>query len=135
MAVERLVGQVKWFSNPRNFGFLTVRTPGEFYNMDVFVHQINIKADGYRTLRKGEYVEFTRAENDNADKRDKFPYQATHVTGVLGGPLMCDYDVQNDNTEAGNDNGEFQKVSRPRHPRNQNRRHPRNIPSEAETNL
>lgn len=50
---ERVTGTVKWFNNAKGFGFIE-RNQGD----DVFVHYRNIKADGFRTLREGQRVEF-----------------------------------------------------------------------------
>lgn len=46
-------GKVKWFSNVKGFGFITVEGEG-----DVFVHHTEITADGYRTLEEGQDVKF-----------------------------------------------------------------------------
>jgi len=51
---ERETGTVKWFSNPKGYGFIT-RDAGE----DVFVHYSAISGDGFRTLEEGQRVEFT----------------------------------------------------------------------------
>ena len=37
----RVLGQVKWFSNQLNYGFITVLSEGEHNGIDVFVHQTN----------------------------------------------------------------------------------------------
>jgi len=47
------IGTVKWFNDEKGFGFLSQES-GE----DVFVHHSEIQADGFRTLREGEKVEF-----------------------------------------------------------------------------
>jgi cold shock protein len=47
-------GKVKWFSNTKGYGF--IEQPG---SPDVFVHYSAIQADGYKTLKQGEMVEFT----------------------------------------------------------------------------
>lgn len=46
-------GSVKWFDNSRGYGFIS-REGKE----DIFVHFRAIKAEGYKTLRPGEIVEF-----------------------------------------------------------------------------
>lgn len=46
-------GSVKWFNESKGFGFLS-REGGA----DVFVHQSEIRSDGYRTLAEGEQVQF-----------------------------------------------------------------------------
>ena len=50
---EKEIGTVKWFSNPKGYGFIT-REMGE----DVFVHYSAIAAEGFRTLEEGQRVEF-----------------------------------------------------------------------------
>jgi CspA family cold shock protein len=46
-------GTVKWFSGPKGFGFIS-RQSGE----DVFVHFKAIEFEGYKTLNKGDKVQF-----------------------------------------------------------------------------
>jgi len=52
-------GQVKWFDNKKGYGFIE-NDSGE----DIFVHYSNIEAEGYRTLEKGDLVEFEIVEGD-----------------------------------------------------------------------
>jgi CspA family cold shock protein len=47
-------GTVKWFNDSKGFGFIEQEGGGE----DVFVHHSAIEADGYRTLKEGQSVEF-----------------------------------------------------------------------------
>ena len=84
---ERLNGNVKWFNNNLNYGFITVISEGEHNNRDVFVHQSNIRSNGYRTLQTGEYVSFVLSPNND----EAHPLHATEVTGISGGKLLCDY--------------------------------------------
>lgn len=106
---ERLLGRVKWFNNKAGYGFITV-TDGLKSGMDIFVHHKAIKVeDQYRYLVQGEYVEF-QIENVENGKHDM---QASEVSGVKGGKLMCETrkeiklamsnykstKVSNDNTE------------------------------------
>ena len=88
-STDKLTGYVKWFNNQLNYGFITVTTEGKHNGVDVFVHQTNInpQVSNYRTLTQGEYVEFLLTENPT----DKHPFHATHVTGIHGYKLMCDY--------------------------------------------
>jgi CspA family cold shock protein len=51
---ERELGVVKWFNGEKGYGFIA-RDSGE---KDVFVHFSAINADGFRTLREGQRVEF-----------------------------------------------------------------------------
>lgn len=50
----REVGQVKWFSKEKGFGFIT-RPDGT----DVFVHFSNVRGSGFRTLEEGMSVEYS----------------------------------------------------------------------------
>jgi len=47
-------GTVKWFNDSKGFGFIEQEGGGE----DVFVHHSAIQADGYRTLKEGQRVDF-----------------------------------------------------------------------------
>jgi CspA family cold shock protein len=46
-------GKVKWFNNRKGYGFIEIDS-----GQDVFVHHSAIQSDGFRTLDKGEEVEF-----------------------------------------------------------------------------
>ncbi len=46
-------GTIKWFSDAKGYGFIS-RDQGD----DVFVHYTAIEADGFRSLRDGQRVEF-----------------------------------------------------------------------------
>jgi CspA family cold shock protein len=54
---ERIVGTVKWFNPTKGYGFI-----GWEKGEDVFVHFSSIQKDGYRTLEKGQKVEFSIEE-------------------------------------------------------------------------
>lgn len=81
----RLTGLVKWFNNKAGYGFLKVIDDNDA--ADVFVHYSNINVDGldYTYLVQGEYVEFEKAETDNEEHK----FQAVNLSGIKGGPLMC----------------------------------------------
>ena len=51
---ERELGTVKWFNGAKGYGFIE-RSSGE----DIFVHFSAIVAEGFRTLKEGQKVEFT----------------------------------------------------------------------------
>jgi CspA family cold shock protein len=54
MSEQRVTGTVKWFNDSKGFGFLAVEG-----GKDVFVHQSEIQAEGFRSLSEGDKVEFT----------------------------------------------------------------------------
>lgn len=59
-------GTVKWFSDKKGFGFIVDPETSE----DVFVHFSVIAADGYRSLKDGDAVEF-EVERDQKGSRAK----------------------------------------------------------------
>jgi cold shock CspA family protein len=69
-----LTGTVKWFDNKKGIGFITQANGGE----DVFVHQSEIHAEGFRSLGEGEDVEFAIEKDEQS--RDR----AVRVTGPDG---------------------------------------------------
>lgn len=79
---ERQTARVKWFNPKAGYGFLTDCLDSK----DVFVHhsQITTKENVYKTLTQGEYVDF----GTTTDESGKI--LATNVTGVKGGPLLCE---------------------------------------------
>ena len=48
-------GRVKWFNNDKGYGFIE---NGEIMNEDIFVHYSAIDAEGYKSLKEGDIVEF-----------------------------------------------------------------------------
>tara|TARA_B100000768_G_C11255475_1_gene366183 strand:+ start:593 stop:970 length:378 start_codon:yes stop_codon:yes gene_type:complete len=83
-------GQVKWFNRRRGYGFIKIikseNTDDTYVGKDVFAHQSHIKPkqSSYRTLEDNEYVEFGLCLDD------KNTTQATNITGIMDGSLMCD---------------------------------------------
>lgn len=59
---ERIIGTVKWFSNERGYGFVTIDDDVE--EKEYFVHYSYIKMDGYKTLRAGQKVSFALVQTD-----------------------------------------------------------------------
>ena len=51
-------GIVKWFSNEKGYGFISVADTDE----DVFVHFTGILSEGFKTLKEGQRVEFEIAQ-------------------------------------------------------------------------
>ena len=56
---ERETGTVKWFNGSKGYGF--IERDGA---PDVFVHFSAIRAEGFRSLREGQAVEFEVVEGD-----------------------------------------------------------------------
>lgn len=85
--VERLIGRVKWFNNKAGYGFITV-TDGSHSGSDIFVHHsaIGVSNEQYRYLVQGEYVEFELSSVQSGNHQ----YQASVVSGIKGGKLMCE---------------------------------------------
>ena len=75
------LGWVKFFDVQRGFGSVLDVTRGD----DVFVHYSNLRRDsrGWRSLRRGEYVQFLRVAAARGPA-------AVEVTGIAGGPLLCE---------------------------------------------
>ena len=59
--MERIFGEVKWFSNERGYGFLT-REGAE--NEEYFVHFSGIDMDGFKTLKANQKVSFVLVETE-----------------------------------------------------------------------
>ena len=85
---ERYMGMVKWFHNKTGFGFITVCSQGEYKGKDIFVHYSSLQSchSKYKYLVQGEYVEFQIV----SAKQEKHEYMASHISGILGGPIMCE---------------------------------------------
>ena len=88
VVAQTLTGTVKWFNNKAGFGFITVCEDGEFKDKDIFVHYSSIRVlnSQYKYLVQGEYVEFTLVKVNS----DTHEFQAMNVSGVKGGPIMCE---------------------------------------------
>lgn len=56
-------GKVKWFNNVKKYGFINCDDGRE-----VFVHFSEIMTEGYKTLKKGELVEFTIEKGPKGEK-------------------------------------------------------------------
>ena len=63
-------GKVKWFSNQKGYGFITLES-----GKDVFVHHTAIQGEGYRSLEEGQEVEFEVEQGPKGE-------QAVKVTKV-----------------------------------------------------
>jgi len=78
------IGYCKWFNNKLGYGFIRVGS-GDLTGKDIFVHHsgLNPLNSNFKTLFKGEYMHFNVIDGKNGK-------QAVDVTGIYGGPLMCD---------------------------------------------
>jgi cold shock protein len=85
---QRLTGMVKWFNNKSGFGFITVSSDGEYKGKDIFAHYSSIRVTNsqYKYLVQGEYIDF----NVSRSESEKHEFQATDITGVMNGPIMCE---------------------------------------------
>ena len=94
--VGATLGRCKWFNGRKGFGFLT--TVGTDSPTDVFVHHTNIQVgdEQYKYLVEGEYVSFTLTETSEGEHK----HQASDVTGVMGGKLMCETRNANRETQS-----------------------------------
>lgn len=72
---------VKWFNSKAGYGFLKDLESSD----DVFVHHSGIQTpeNVYKTLTTGEYVQYSTSTDD------KGKVLAINVTGIAGGPLLC----------------------------------------------
>jgi CspA family cold shock protein len=56
-------GTVKWFSDPKGYGFISSEDQKE-----LFVHHSAIEGSGFRTLHVGDHVEFEVRHSDRGDE-------------------------------------------------------------------
>lgn len=82
-----LTGQVKWFNSKTGYGFITI-VDGEHAGKDIFTHysSIQVTDSQYKFLVQGEYVELGLSKPDSGTHE----FQATNVTGIKGGKIMCE---------------------------------------------
>ena len=85
---KRSIGNVKWFNNRSGYGFITYQ--GSDGPVDVFAHHTALvvgKTDMFKYLVEGEYVSF---DWESTKPGTNHQWQAGNITGVNGGPLMCE---------------------------------------------
>ena len=71
--VARIIGTVKWFNNPKGYGFIE-RKDGS----DVFVHYSAISGSGFHTLAEGEVVEFDVVDGESGPQARNVTRAPTH---------------------------------------------------------
>ena len=88
----KYVGNCKWFNHKIGYGFVTIVSEGENKGKDIFVHHTGVKPknSNFRTLQKGEYISLDVEDGTNG-------LQGVNITGVFGGPLMCDNVIYRNN--------------------------------------
>lgn len=79
-------GKVRWFDRSKGYGFIEPISRDDTNGQSVFVHQSELKADGYRYLFGGESIEY----HQKVDEQGR--YKAVDVTGPDRGPLRVTRD-------------------------------------------
>lgn len=72
--MARLTGVVEFFKDDKGYGFIRPDDGGK----DVFVHHSSIQMEGFKSLKRGDKVEFEIQEDPKGPR-------ATSVTRVEGG--------------------------------------------------
>ena len=102
--------RVKWFNRTAGWGFASLTKSAEEHdNDDIFVHwkSLDVGNEQYKYLVNGEYIHL----KINYTPDGQHSYQASNVTGVDGGQLMCE--TRNQENETRRD-GEGDQESQPR---------------------
>ena len=59
-------GVIKWFNPAKGYGFV-----GRENGPDVFVHYSSIQADGYKSLKEGDQIEFDIIQGEKGPQADQ----------------------------------------------------------------
>lgn len=57
-----ILGTVKWFNDAKGYGFIQLEQ-----GKDVFVHYSSIEANGFKSLREGQQVQFLLEQGPKGD--------------------------------------------------------------------
>ena len=106
--------RVKWFNRTAGWGFVSLtNSASKNKNDDIFVHwkSLEVENEQYKYLVNGEYIHLKINYTPEGDHS----YQATNVTGIDGGKLMCE--TRNEDNESQRSN-ESKSQQHPRRSRN-----------------
>ena len=102
---QTYVARVKWFNRTAGWGFASLtKSAEEHEGDDIFVHwkSLDVGNEQYKYLVNGEYVNL----KINYTPDGQHSYQASNVTGVDGGQLMCETRNQENESRRGGDGDE-----------------------------
>ena len=57
-------GKVKWFNDPKGYGFITPNDGSK----DLFAHFTDIQAEGFKSLKEGQEVEYDIGDSEKGPK-------------------------------------------------------------------
>ena len=60
---DKKIGTVKWFDSKKGYGFIELEGSD-----DIFVHFSDIVAEGYKSLKDGQKVEFEIEKDEQGEK-------------------------------------------------------------------
>ena len=66
--LELYVGEVVWFNASRGYGFIKYDVDGA-PQKDMFAHFSDIVCEGFKTLHKGQKVQFNVGQNKHGDPK------------------------------------------------------------------
>ena len=92
-------GKVKWFNDTKGFGFIEAED-----GRDIFVHFSAIKADGYKTLAEGTYVQFKIFDTEKGPQASNV---ITLVSEELPAHLLYEEILNNWSIEAKRERAEY----------------------------
>ena len=83
--MNRITGQVKFFSKNRGYGFITSLEDDKDYF--AFHTEISTSSNCFHVLYKNEFVEFSIGEGPKGE-------QAIRITGIKGRPMLCEAGIE-----------------------------------------